>query len=111
MNRDQIVLDTQGPLPALAQFPAEGNEPCTLMVSATAFSSEANKAIGIQILLDEKPIGEIRFFSNQANVHVTLPLKKIPVQLEQGVHSIMLAKLTAATATDANDCFQVTVDY
>jgi len=111
MPRDQIVLDTAGPLPKLTQFQAQGDLPCTLVISATAYATAANSSIGGEVILDEQSLGEVRFFSNNANVHVTLPLKRIPIKLGFGMHSIMLAKLTAATATDANDYFQVVVDY
>jgi hypothetical protein len=111
MPRDQIVLDTAGPLPKLTQFQAESDLPCSLVISATVYATAANSMVGVEVILDEQAIGEIRFFCNNADVHATLPLKRIPLQLGIGMHSIMLAKLTAATATDGNDYFQVVVDY
>jgi hypothetical protein len=107
-----IVLDTCGPLPtALSTFRAESNMPCNLVVSATVYASSANVAVGISVVVDGQAVGEIRFFCNKDNVHVTLPVKTFPLQLDFSSHTIQLVGLTAATATDSNDYFQATVEY
>jgi len=111
MPRDQIVIDQSGPLPITKEFDAQSNLPCSIVVSATARNLDPTpNMIGVVVYLDQKVIGEILFWGSN-EMHLTLPTKFFPAQLEIGKHTIMLAPLGARTGTDSNDFFQVVVDY
>ncbi len=112
MSLDQIVIDTYGPVPNTPKtFQAESNAPCTLSVSATVYSSSANATVGLAVVVDGKKVGEIRFFCNLSNVHVSLPVRLFTLTLDIGAHTLQLVPLTPPTVTDANDYFQAVIEY
>lgn len=99
-----------GPLPRTATFQTSGGGPVVLMVSGTAFKSPGMTGImSVTVQLDGVTLGELRFYANEAFSHKTFPTRTFVVPAPPaGAHTVTLL-VGAATATDVNDSYNVTV--
>ena len=103
-----IAANVTGPLPVSVTFQAPLDGPATFLFSGTAWTTNVNVLIGVQVLLDGNVIGTAKMFSNAASEHRTLPTQVMNANLEQGVHKITFQALVG-TVTDANDFFSLSL--
>jgi hypothetical protein len=107
----QLILNQhKGPLPVTASFKPVTDGPSCLVVSGSAWSQAANQMIGIQVTLDNAPIGTASIFSNATATHRALVPTYIPLKLAFGDHKVILSALPG-TVTDVNDLFDIVLEY
>jgi hypothetical protein len=107
----QIIANQhKGPLPITVSFKAPSDGPSCLIVSGSAWSQAANHMIGIQVSLDNAPIGTASIFSNATTTHRALVPTYIPLKLKFGEHHVTLSALPG-TISDINDLFEIVLDY
>lgn len=106
-----IFHQTKGPLPITAKFQSPTDGPSYLALAGSVWTQQANQLIGIQVLLDGKPVGSAAVFSNLQSTHREVVPSYIPVKLTFGEHKIELTTLTPATVSDYNDFFELALIY
>jgi hypothetical protein len=102
-----IVQNQGGVLPLTFPFelPLTGN--LTLGFSGSCYASLPAAICGVAVYLDDKHLGDVPQFFNNANQHLTLPTFFFPINLGRGPHTITLRRITDTTITDNNDAFSV----
>ncbi len=90
-------------------FTATGANPLLVIVSGTAFSA-AGGTMDIAVQFDGVVIGHLTTFTNEASSHKAFPTRAFPVATPTaGSHTIGLLHGNAATTSNADDYFSVTV--
>lgn len=102
-----IAANVTGPLPVTVSFDAPMDGPTTFLFSGTAWSTNQNVLIGVQVLLDDAVIGTSQLYSNSTGEHKTLPAQVMVTDLEPGRHKITFQALNANTVSDKNDNFSL----
>lgn len=106
------ILDQYlGPMPISARFTSPTDGEAWIEVSGSVWSQTANVVIGIQVLIDETPVGAAQIFSTNPQVHraVVPVLVKAPSDLER--HTLTLQVLNGHTASDSNDFYNAKLAY
>jgi hypothetical protein len=107
----QIIANQhKGPLPITVSFNAPSDAASNLIVSGSVWTQTANVTIGIQVSLDNKPIGSAAIFSNAVATHRAVVPTYIPLKLTFGSHQVTLSALPN-TISDANDFFDIVLEY
>jgi len=107
----QIIANQhKGPLPITVTFKPLSDAPSCLIVSGSVWSQAANQTIGIQVSLDNKPIGTASIFSNGPTTHRAVVPTYIPLTLTFGNHQVTLSALSG-TVSDVNDLFDIVLEY
>lgn len=104
-----IAANLAGPLPLAVTFNAPMDGPTTFLFSGTAWSSQANVLIGVQVVLDGAVIGTSQLYSNSTGEHKTLPVQVLIANLTPGQHKVVFQALNGATVTDLNDNFSLSL--
>ncbi len=108
----QIILNQhKGPLPVTATFKPVTDGPCCLVVSGSVWTQGVNVMIGIQVSLDGNVIGSASIYSNAATTHRAVVPTYIPLKLTFANHQVTLSALPGGTVSDANDFFDVVLEY
>jgi hypothetical protein len=102
-----IAANATGPLPVLATFDAPMDGAVTFLFSGTAWSTNANQLIGVQVLLDGVVIGFSQLYSNSTSEHKALPAQVMVANLQPGKHKIVFQAMNGNTVTDSNDNFSL----
>jgi hypothetical protein len=111
MSVQVILSQHRGPLPIAVSFNALSDGPSCLVVYGSVWSQTANQTIGIEVSLDNKPIGSASIYSNATATHRDVVPTYIPVKLTFGKHELFLGVATPATISDSNDFFEVVLLY
>ena len=107
----QIIANQhKGPLPITVSFNPPSDGPICLIVSGSVWTQTANQMIGIQVSLDNKPIGSASIYSNAPATHRAVVPTYIPLKLTFGNHQVTLSALPN-TVSDANDLFDIVLEY
>jgi len=69
-----------------------------------------NHIIGIEVSLNNKPIGSASTYSNAVATHRAVVPAYIPLQLTFGNHQVFLGAMPG-TVSDSNDLFDVVLEY
>lgn len=87
-----------------------GSPNLLITVGGSAWSQTGPQMLEVSVLLDGKPIGMLRVFTNEAFSHRAFPTRTFVVTEIQPnqLHTITLRPL-AGTVTDSNDIFSTTV--
>src|ERR1039457_828550 len=108
----QVILNQhKGPFPITVSFKAPSDGPSCLVVSGSVWSQTANQTIGIEVSLDNKPIGSASIYSNGTATHRAVVPTYIPLTLKFGEHELFLGPATPVTISDSNDFFDVVLLY
>lgn len=107
----QVVVNQNGPLPITTKFHYQAQGPAMLYVSGTAWSQQAGQLLGIEVLIDGNSVGAAQVMTNEASSHKTLVSAFFPLDLDYGDHTLMIIVGDAATTTDQNDFYNVSVLY
>lgn len=109
------VVNQQGPLPIKVNMAPEITGPATLVVAGSVWSGTANQMIGIVVEVDGTIVGKATIFSNGASTHRAVVPIHIPISLDKEwtsgppSYELTLAPLNAATVSDVNDNFNVSL--
>lgn len=107
-----VIYDGPGPLPVSADFDSPTDGGVVFVLTATARTESAAILTGVELSIDENPVGTAMCWANQNNNHMAMRSTFIPYSgLTIGQHSIQLNNAYAGTITDVNDYFQVTMLY
>ncbi len=102
-----IAQNQGGVLPLTFPFDLPISGDVTLGFSGSCFASLPAAICGIAVYLDDKHIGDVPLFFNNANQHLTLPTFFFPINIDFGPHAITLREITDTTRTDQNDPFSL----
>ena len=107
----QVIVSQAGPLPLQVTFNAPGDEPMYLEINGSVWTQHTNTMIGIGINLDGQRIGAAQIFSNAPSTHRAVVPAYIPIQLNQGQHTLSLYVNGSATVSDYNDYYTAVIHY
>jgi len=93
-----------------ASFKPVTDGPCCLIVSGSVWSQAVNHMIGVQVSLDNAPIGTASIYSNATATHRALVPTYIPLKLAFGNHQVTLSALPG-TLGDLNDLYDIVLEY
>jgi hypothetical protein len=110
-----MVLDNAPgglPIPAAssttpASFTSAGG-PTVIIVSGSGYGA-AGASLDVAVQVDGAPIGHLQEYTNEAGSHKAFPTRAFKATVTAGTHNIQLLANSAATSTDSNDRFSVTV--
>lgn len=102
-----IVNNKGGVLPLTFPFDLPITGDVTLAISGSCWASLPAAICGVAVYLDDKHIGDVPQFFNNASQHLALPANFFPINLGFGPHSIILRAITDTTRTDQNDYFSL----
>lgn len=102
-----VLLSAPGPLPLQVEFESLRDGDLVLLVSGSAWTDTGDRRIGVQVLLDEAPVGEAFLHANQARVHMALVAKPLVVAAAAGRHVLELRRLNGDSNADFADRFEV----
>lgn len=113
MPNAMVLLDLAGPLPVSATFESPVDGDVTFVLAGTARTESAANLTGINLYLDGAGIGNTAMcWANQNNNHMAMRPTFIPYTISSGTHTVEIQPAYgAATVTDVNDYFQVTILY
>ncbi len=103
----RVLVSAPGPLPISVQFEAVADGDLVLLVSGSAWTDTRDRRIGVEVLLDEAPVGEAFVHANEARTHMALVAKPLVVPAGAGKHVLELRRLNADTNSDFADRFEV----
>lgn len=106
-----IINQAPGPLPLKETFKAPADGPVAFIVTGSVWSQQPNQLIGVALELDGVPIGQAYIFSNGSSTHRAVVPAYISVDLTFGSHTVALLASNSATTSDANDYFNVVLQY
>jgi hypothetical protein len=107
VGRARLALDNvAGALPKSGSFES-GAGPVLIMVSGSAFRSLPG-VMSLTVQLDGTALGAMTTFTNEGLSHKTFPMRSFVRTVAAGNHTVTLS-VGAATLTDGNDFFTVTV--
>lgn len=117
MSDRQILIDSVGPLPVSASYVTGSSGPSTLFVSGSVWTGEGSGQIGFAVMMDGAKVGEAIIWSNEPNEHrAAVPIfinvdlsKEWPSETQPPSYDFELVPLNAATNSDVNDRFQLSV--
>jgi hypothetical protein len=108
----QVILNQhKGPFPITVSFEPPSDGPSCLVVSGSVWTQTANQTIGIEVSLDNKPIGSASIYSNAVSTHRAVVPTYIPLKLTFGKHQLFLGPATPVTISDSNDFYSVLLLY
>ena len=109
----QQILKTTGPLPIKASFNLSIDGPVDFVATSTAWTATPAVQIGIEVLINNQPIGAATLFSNASAQHLTLPtlFGTAAIQDPTVSQTITIVAATTDTVTDVNDNFVVWAHY
>ena len=109
----QVIVNQQnGPLPLNATFNAPSDAPMYLEVTGSVWTQTQDQLIGISIQLDGQQIGTAYVFSNGPTTHRPVVPAYLPIQLQQGQHTLTLTPISGSTTvSDYNDFFTAVLHY
>lgn len=102
-----IAQNQGGVLPLKFPFDLPISGDVTLGLSGSCWSFLPAAICGVGVYLDDKHIGDVPQFFNNANQHLALPTFFFPINLDFGPHTITLHAITDTTRTDQNDYFSL----
>jgi hypothetical protein len=96
--------------PLSVKFTPRDTSPAQLYVTASAYSTVANKPIGVNVALDGKPLGSLMLFANEATSHKALVAMLFPVEFDDlSPHTLTFSAATPNTRCDINDAIGATL--
>jgi hypothetical protein len=107
----QVIISQAGPLPITVTFNAPGDEPMYLEVDGSVWSPDTDNMIGIGIELDGQAVGAAQIFSNGNTTHRAVVPAYIPIQLDEGQHTLSLSLNNSATVSDYNDFYTAVIHF
>jgi hypothetical protein len=104
MDIQELFNTTFTQFPMSVKFTPRDTAPVQLYVTASAFSSAPNQLIGITVTLDDKPLGNLMIFANEAQSHKALVTTLFSVQFDDLTpHTLTFSAATPYTKCDFND--------
>ena len=90
--------------PMSVKFTPHDTSAALLYVTASAFSTTPNQLIGVTVALDNKPLGNLTIFANEAQSHKALVAMLFAVQFDDlNPHTLSFSAATPYTTCDRND--------
>ena len=104
MEIQELFNQSFAQFPMSVKFTPHDTSPALLYVTASAFSTTANQLIGITVSLDDKPLGNLMMFANEASSHKALVAMLFLVQFDDlNPHTLTFSAATKYTTADRND--------
>jgi hypothetical protein len=103
MEVQELVNKSFTQFPFSVQFTSKDIAPALLYVTASAYSSAPNQPIGVTVSLDDKPLGNLMIYANEAMSHKALVGMLFPVQLDLNPHTLKFSAASPHTVCDASD--------
>lgn len=108
-NITAVYANAAGPLPLSGDTFTSHGGVLTLNAAGSGWSSKVDSLIGMNVLVDGKPMGTAQVFTNEAASHKAfIPISVSLPGVGAGTHVVVLQPLPG-TNTDGNDFFNVTV--
>jgi len=105
------VIDTNGALPLNGTYNKRGGGTLLISAAGSGWSSNKDQLIGMKVYVDNNRVGTAQVWTNEAASHKAfVPVFAVVNNVSKGQHTIKLTPLNAATNTDQNDYFRVTVE-
>lgn len=104
------AVNNQTGLPIVKNFTIPSGFPSSnlLIVSGSAWSSQTNVQLAVQVLVEDGVVGQMLVFSNGNNTHRAFAPVFLTVNLTPGTYTLTLRELdNSPTLTDFNDWFSV----
>ena len=102
-----IARNQGGVLPMKYSFEVPITGDLTLAFSGSLWASVPASMCGVSVYLDDKHLGDVMMFFNNANVHLPLPTFFFPINLDFGPHTVTLRAYSEVTRSDQNDPFSL----
>ena len=102
-----IAQNQGGVLPLTFPFNLPVSGDLTLGFSGSCSASLPAAICGVGVFLDDKHIGDVPLFFNNARQHLALPTFFFPINLDFGPHTVTLRRITDTTITDQTDAFSL----
>jgi len=105
------VIDTNGALPKEGTYNKRRGGTLIISAAGSGWSSNNDQLIGMNVYVDNNKVGTAQVWTNEADSHKAfVPVFAVVNNVSKGPHTIKLEPLNAATNTDQNDFFRVTVE-
>jgi hypothetical protein len=105
------VIDTNGALPKEGTYNKRRGGTLIISAAGSGWSSNKDQLIGMKVFVDNNRVGTAQVWTNEATSHKAfVPVFAVVNNVSKGKHTIKLEPLNAATNTDQNDYFRVTVE-
>ena len=109
------VFAQRGPLPITTQVKIETDAPTVVTLAGSCWSPQPAQMIGITLSIDGSPAATAWVFANQASMHLPVVPITFPYTFtwtEDQEHVFEITNVGGSvTTSDANDIFNVTVEY
>lgn len=108
----QVLISQAGPLPVKATADIESDGPAVLTLAGSVWSTTQDAMIGVSLSIDGEPAQiSASVFSNGPSTHRAVVPVTVPYTFTIGSHTFTLEPLNAQTVSDANDLFELSVQY
>jgi len=105
------VIDTNGALPKEGTYNKRRGGTLIISAAGSGWSSNKDQLIGMNVYVDNNKVGTAQVWTNEAASHKAfVPVFAVVNNVSKGPHTIKLEPLNAATNTDQNDYFRVSVE-
>lgn len=105
------VIDTNGALPKEGTYNKRRGGTLIISAAGSGWSSNKDQLIGMNVYVDNNRVGTAQVWTNEATSHKAfVPVFAVVNNVSKGPHTIKLEPLNAATNTDQNDYFRVSVE-
>jgi hypothetical protein len=104
------VISQAGPLPIQAKLTWPSSEPIVVAVSGSAWTSNPNTMLTVQVAVNGKQIGVLQQYANPASTHLAFPAGFF-VTTQQLAPAVISLTAGSGTTTDGNDNFNVTLIF
>ena len=105
------VIDTNGALPKEGTYKKRRGGTLIISAAGSGWSTNNDQLIGMKVYVDNNRVGTAQVWTNEATSHKAfVPVFAVVNNVSKGKHTIKLKPLNAATNTDQNDYFRVTVE-
>lgn len=107
MAQATVILDRKGPLPIEINFNVTSTVQ-VLFVSGSVLNGTTNRDrnIGIDIIIDNNEIGEAEIWSNPTKQHMAVVPQYFVPKLKTGQHTLRIQETNSDTTGDRNDIFR-----
>jgi hypothetical protein len=108
------VISQAGPLPIKATATIESDAPTVVTLAGSVWSADEDYLVGVILSIDGNQVADAPIFANSGSMHLAVVPATFTYTFpwtENQEHVFELDKLTGETMADANDYFNVTVQY
>ncbi|MBB4636492.1 hypothetical protein [Longimicrobium terrae] len=107
----QVIIQKTGPLPVSAVVPWPSTDTVLVAVSGSVWSKTPATMVVMNVNINDKTIGTMQIWANEASMHLMLPTGFFPVTGGYGDTTVTLSAANGTTVSDSNDTFTVALIF